>query len=119
MYVRGAVNVGKYIGKQVPSMFEKNTQRSINNLYTGFGLSRKGKAVALTGMGAYGGYQVINGQSEAGNRNAMDAMDDRGIMSLPGTRSDGMGYLGDPAGNQDLAARGDLVFALHNLRHGG
>lgn len=119
VYVRGAYNVGKFMAKQAPSLFERNTQRSINNLYTGIGLSRKGKAVALTGMGAYASYQVLTGQQEAANQNAMAHMDDRGIMSLPGTQADGVGYLGDPAGNQDLAARGDLVFALHNLRHGG
>ncbi len=114
-----AKKAARFLGKQIPSMFEKNVERSINNLYTGRGLSKKGKTVALLGMGTYAGYEMVSGYSEASNMNAEANMDTRGIMSLPGSQADGTGYITDNGGNADLGARGDIVFALHRLRHGG
>lgn len=113
------VRAARFLGKHGASMFERNTQRSINNLYTGVGLSKKGKATALLGMGAYGGYQAINARAEARTQTALDNMDPRGVMALPSTQSDGVAYTGNPGGNPELSASGDLVFALHRLRHGG
>lgn len=109
----------RFLAKHTASMFERNTQRSINNLYSGVGLSRKGKATAILGMAAYGGYKMHEGKGEVRRKQVMANMDPRGIIALPSTQSDGVGYRGDPGGSPDFGANGDLVFALHNLRHGG
>jgi hypothetical protein len=123
------MGVARFMGKHIGSMFEKG-ERGLDNLFTGVQLSGHGKKVATTALGMYAGYQVLNGAYRYHYDSAMTYnRDDRGVQSLPGTQGDGLGYqmpqysmqnsTNSPKLDMDLGAGGDLVFALHNLRHGG
>jgi hypothetical protein len=120
----------RFTGKFAKSLFEKTGERSINNLWSGYGLSAKGKKVAWMGLGAYAGYEALKGAYRYNyDTTLVYNMDDRGVQSLPATQADGLGYMvpgyENPQGvsvpklDMTLGASGDLVFALHNLRHGG
>lgn len=114
------MNATRFIGRHVRDMLEKGDPRSINNLWTGARLSVKGKVVAGSALGVYGAYSFAQGVNQYEKDYAMSFnYDDRGVQSLPSTRADGMGYTANNGGDKTLGARGDLVFALHNLRHGG
>jgi hypothetical protein len=109
----------RFAGRHIGSMFERGTERSINNLWTGLNLSSRGKKYAIRGIAGYAGYKIVQGSNEYQENLALANVDERGIMSLPSTQADGLGYQGNPGGRTDLGASGDLVFALHKLRHGG
>lgn len=106
---------GKFFGDDVEG-------RTINNLWTGKGLGSKGKKAAFTAIGGYFGYQAMAGAGSESNAIAKAQFEEGDIQSLPGTQGDGLGYTAYPSANLDmqgLAPSGDLVFALHRLRHGG
>lgn len=95
--------------------------RTINNLWTGNTLGRGGRIVAggllAGGLGVYG---LVGPEQQRAREARERALEEDDIQSLPGTQADGAGYTAYPAINmQDYAPSGDLVFALHNIRHGG
>ena len=94
--------------------------RSINNLWTGKTLGSTGKKVAAAGLvGGIGVYSIM-GPGRAVNREIQAAAKEDDIQSLESTQADGSGYTAYPGFNiHDYAPDGDLVFALHKLRHGG
>jgi hypothetical protein len=96
--------------------FKYTGQRGIDNLWTGYEAGGPTKAVIALGTVSYGGYQAWNLPYQA--MGAQAELQD--VESLPGTRGDQTGYLayGGQVG-PGLQVTGDLVFALHKLRHGG
>lgn len=106
---------GKFFGDSVEG-------RSVNNLWTGKGLGSKGKKAAFTAIGGYFGYEAMVGAGTETKATVQAQFEEGDIQSLPGTQGDGLGYTAYPSANLDmqgLAPSGDLVFALHRLRHGG
>ena len=94
--------------------------RSINNLWTGKELGRNGKIATGGVLAGYIGFQATGAQTAAAQQQVDAQSYSSNIESLPGTRGDGVGYTAYPNFNiKDFAPQGDLVFALHNLRHGG
>jgi len=102
-------------------MLQQTGVRSVNNLWSGYELSSKGKKAAWGVLGTYAAYRVIrSGNDEIRNAVENYNLDQGGVQSLPSTRADGIGYTASPGGYKDsMLPTGDLVFALHNLRHGG
>jgi hypothetical protein len=100
--------------------FRYTGRRSIDNLWTGYEAGGKTKAVAggaaAIGLLSYGGYQIY--QTPLNILGEMAKEQD--VESLPGTRGDMQGYTAY-SGNvgPGIEVSGDLVFALHKLRHGG
>lgn len=94
--------------------------RSINNLWTGKTLGSAGKKTAAAGLvGGIGMYSLI-GPEQMINREIQAQAKEDDVQSLQSTQADGTGYTAYPKFNmQDYSASGDLVFALHKLRHGG
>jgi len=112
---------GQYLKKafQPASFVEKNTPRSINNFYTGYGLSKKGKIAGGSIMGGIGGYSVVTTLNENNNAIELQNTDNDSIRALAATTSDMVAYQGKATSNYTFDPTGDLVFALHKLRHGG
>jgi len=95
--------------------FIKHTgERNINNLWTGYEFGGKAKLMAPFALIGYAQYNAMNTPLYALGEQAK-AQD---VESLPGTRGDMQGYQAFPQ-YPDLGTSGDLVFALHKLRHGG
>jgi hypothetical protein len=100
--------------------FHKTGERRMDNLWTGYEAGRNTKRVGMGIMGGMAGYSLVSQANEYHHDLAhVYANDDRGIQSLPSTQADGRGYWAHNGGEPALGATGDLVFALHNLRHGG
>lgn len=129
---KSAVEAGKDIGNGFAGymkknfnlkepIFQKSEHRDINNLWTGYEMGGKGRAIATVGLLGVGGavaYNPKSYQNWSNNRaNTRYASEEQDIESLPSTRGDGMGY--QAYGGPSLQPSGDLVFALHRLRHGG
>lgn len=118
----GAIRFAGKFGKYAKNTFtEKSINgRTLNNLYSGRDLNKKGMALAGIGIAAYAGYQIDKGESQmrSDERLARGGDPDM-IQSLPGTRADGVAYNASPYNGPQLEATGDLVFALHKIRHGG
>lgn len=112
---------GTYIKQALkPSSFvQKNNVRSINNLYSGYELSKKGKAAAVGVMGIYGAYEIHSTLDQQWNEQVAANTETEDIRAMPSTISDYRGYLAKTPADQSFEAKGDLVFALHKLRHGG
>jgi hypothetical protein len=120
----------RFSGKFAKSLFTTGQPRSINNLFTGAGLSRKGKGIALAGIGGYAAYESFHQMNRYNRETALMYNLDPNIYALPQTGGDGMTYdhtykthpqdQGQKVTSFDpVGTSGDLVFALHNLRHGG
>lgn len=119
--------MSRFKGSFIGSLFEKTADRNINNMYTGIGLSKKGKGVAFMGMGTYGAYKGVTGYGEY-KRDMLSQNTDPNIYALQSTEADGVGYEQQYRGGQQpvpvtsldpIQVSGDIVFSLHNLRHGG
>lgn len=105
----------RFLARQVKESFEKKDRRRLDNLWTGYGLSKKGKRIALTGALGTGGYYVVTGMNQYEQNTAMSSMNPD-PSPLPTSMGDQDTY---ERPDITLGARGDLVFALHNLRNGG
>lgn len=93
--------------------------RSLNNLWSGKTLGPVGKkALGGVAVGGLGIYAFSAGERDLDNR-IQEESAEQDIESLPTSQSDGAGYTAYPQYNlQDYTPSGDLVFALHNNRHG-
>jgi hypothetical protein len=122
--------MARFNGKFIRSLFETGNPRNVNNLWTGIGLSGKGKAIAFTGISAYAVGTGISQKNQYHRDTALVYNLDPNIYALPQTTADGVMYpaayqrRGESSGQRvesfdPVVASGDLVFALHNLRHGG
>jgi hypothetical protein len=91
-------------------------RRTIDNLWTGYEFGGQAKILGTAAILGYGSYRIYQAPLDALEQEAI-AQD---IQSLPGTRGDMTGYMayGGSVGG-GLETSGDLVFALHKLRHGG
>lgn len=94
--------------------------RSINNLWTGKALGGAGRKVTAVGLaGGIGVYSLI-GPGQVKEKEFREIAKEDDIQSLQSTQADGSGYTAFPSFSMhDYAPSGDLVFALHKLRHGG
>jgi hypothetical protein len=118
----GAVRfAGKFAKKIGGGLTEKSVNgRALSNIYTGRDLNGKGKALAGLGIAGYAGYQLASAQMDYEEEKIAAQGDDPDLVqSLPGTRADGISYNASPYSGPKLEATGDLVFALHKIRHGG
>jgi hypothetical protein len=102
----------------------KSNIRNFDNLYTGYEFGGKAKiTAAVAGLG-FAGYQYLNSNGFNGELNRMTA-ESEDVNAMPGTLGDAQGYQAYPylsknqLAEQGYAPKGDLVFALHKLRHGG
>lgn len=106
-------------------VFEKAEYRDVNNLWTGYQLGGKGRAAATVGLLGVGAVMVSNPRAVQSQYNQEFVLPEQAreqdVESLASTRGDGQGYqaYGGMTGNPNYQASGDLVFALHKLRHGG
>lgn len=92
--------------------------RSINNLWTGKELGKKGNAAFATLGVGYVGYSGLTAGGKANQAEVDYQVETEGVQSLAGTRGDGAGYQ-MPNAPTGFQPSGDLVFALNRLRHGG
>lgn len=94
---------------------KKTGTRDINNLFSGYEFGGKAKTTAaIAGVG----YVTLGVPSSQYNEDNLIAnAQEMDVESLPGTRGDMTGYQATPG--VGMEANGDLVFALHKLRHGG
>lgn len=94
--------------------------RTLNNYFTGYEFGSRAKGVGSIAALGYGGYVVATETDRTAKAVADSQSENEDIESLPGTRGDMVGYQGYtglPSNN--LQTSGDLVFALHKIRHGG
>lgn len=94
----------------------KTGHRNINNLWTGRTLGGKGKIAVGAGAIGYGVHAFSSARGELIEREAVSKQP----TPLPGTTGDMLDYT--PHYQHAILppqADGNLVFALHHLRHGG
>ncbi|MED1301890.1 hypothetical protein P4388_31455 [Bacillus thuringiensis] len=121
----GLVNSTKKNFNLKEPFFEKAEHRDVNNLWTGYQLGGKGRAASTLGLLGVGAVMVSNPRAVQRQYNETFVLPEQAkeqdVESLISTRGDSQGYqaYGGITGNPNLQASGDLVFALHKLRHGG
>lgn len=126
-YLKSALSSdnGKEAAKDLSKVFfRKNDTRSINNLYTGYGLTNTAKVGVGIGMAGYAYAQIENPtramKEQARSEYIQWQSENQDIEAPLASRSDGAGYT---MTTNDLMAntqgQSDLVFALHRNRNGG
>lgn len=118
-----AQSTGHERAKQLPKMiFKQGEPRSINNLYTGYGLTTTAKvAVGVAGV-AYGANAIygIDGHMKSKARKAKVEADSQEteVEASLSSQSDGVGYSTSDLVQSAQASSG-LVFAMNKTRQGG
>jgi hypothetical protein len=106
-------------------LFEKDTVRgrALDNLYTGYKLGKTGKPTMWGIAGIMGLSGMYSATQENRMNNTLAAAPTEDIMALPSTTHDYTRYQAQLPTNTDydnsFGSTGDLVFALHKIRHGG
>lgn len=126
--------IGKAIRKTAFKTFvKKDTSANLKNLYTGYSLRKSTTTAAAIGLGATGlavvgggdisnGVKAVAGGTSKGDMSSLLGFKNLGSNAMPAEQiSSAPVFIADAqSSKQDktLGASGNMVFGMHNLRHG-
>lgn len=120
----GTLSGGERVKGLAHTFFKRDQPRSVNNLYTGYGLTNTSKALAMGSVGVYGAdaiFGVHENMKDRAREQLIEYEKNKEVIDIESplaSRADGVGYSTSKL-VQNAQAQSDLVFAMHKTRQGG